>query len=861
MLSDNSIAHKLLDETYNLPNNLTSLDEPSSTTPSNYDLIQYQENIINKNYNKETYLYDIIVISKLYGIIYRLFYFHYNKTLKKNNELFKNFIKNMIIKFTTSNSSNHITYNEITLNKLFDLSDLKLGTDAITDYNTSIFNIDQGIINVYNTNNDKYIPFYHYKKSDGTYGKLLLLSDFMSNDYSKINKLEIQNSSTSTTIITTDDSSFKITIYTADSQFTAFTLNDYYKSLLLLTGYTDNNNYRNQRIFLYLNEFNNILTGNDNIDTYLSNLKNKMYKYNIILYNSLIQYGLLNIKNKDLSDKYLTENNLNTDNFTNIYNIISSLNTFITSLTAYKELGYGGNSENFLKIDLLNRQRDDKSYFDGIQKGINELKNYLINLNIIETTNITITIQSKDYHFDNDIFNVKKFLKSIKDKVDIIKAINLSYSINIANGFKEPILIEFNFLTTIFVGANVPSGSILGIENGNEYPITLYNDALFLFRDYGIEAKIKLMQDTCNDIKDLITTYYDTINIYYNKKEIISNQYKNFNYNLNDIQNLNTNLADSNKYLEDQKQQQNENKTITYDKLDIKDKVDINDINNYILSFSDISSKYKNEWNIYNKGIYYYRILLIISIIIFIAIVIINNIIIDKNIIIYILIFIIILILTLILVIYKKPNKEHFYTGEGTSSTVSLPPPISDINKNSYIEYKSRYTDFVYFFTLSDYNQNDNQIKIAKIVLGSSSYKSSDYLNEDDEKLKKLDDVLNSKINKVNANDYINNYNKKLEYYKIKSIDLNNAIKVLKLTNIQNYYIILIIYITFVLVLLGIIVYYKYPDIFYSIIITISILFIIMIIIISIKIHKTCNSDNDIFYWSNLKPSLLNEND
>ena len=808
MLSDNSIAKKLLDETFILTTDLESLNtdkinEYFADTNKYYNKIQNISNFINKNYNKEAYLYDIIVISKLYAIIYRLFFYHFNITLNNNIKDFKFFIDNATIKFTSDSTANsRITNNQIILNNLFNIENLNLGSDV--NYDT-IYNIDATIINFYNNTNNKYIPLYHYNNTTTT--KLILLSDFINFDYSKIYKLNIQDiSSYDTNIITQESQSLIIKI--KDLSFTLPSLNVYYRKLSDI--YNDKNDYQKERIFIYLNEFNNILTLDNNIDLYLSQLKYNMYKYNIILYNSLIQYGLYNIKNNIIINDY---------NDVPLFLYINNNTTLITNFVNYILNYNSANSANYNSANY----NIDKIKFEKTINNINE---------------VIINIESEINKY-NDL---NYFKKNIIDKITLIKTnINIiqNYRINVISYYhyynnqgpfylynnQEGIQISFNMQDInykIFNNSYIDGNTYLYYNNKSvsiTYLYELRKIIEYLHSSENFKKALNIIKNTYLEIKYVFLINYKN-NI---TNEIKNNQYNGFTYNLNDIEFLNTNLINSISFL-DLNNKNNQDKNIDKNNdiiYNIKDDLNTKDINNSLISYSDISDKYKKEWKIYNKGVYYYRILLIISIIIFITIVIINNIIINKNIIIYIFLFIIILILFLILFIYKKPNnKEHFESSSQSSYII-----IEDI-KNNYNKYKS--------------NVNLYLKKIDKFL--QIEYTTA---------LNIYKDVLKSN----NVNNYKNEYYNKLEYYKTKSANLYNNIEILKLTNMQNYYIILIIYIAFIYILIGLIGLILYPTKFYTIVITIIVFFIITLIILLIKLHKINNMSTDKNYWSNLNPS------
>jgi hypothetical protein len=363
--------------------------------------------------------------------------------------------------------------------------------------------------------------------------------------------------------------------------------------------------------------------------------------------------------------------------------------------------------------------------------------------------------------------------------------------------------------------------NILLLDSNNfnltlKYKLYYYN---FLLYNAIIQAKLSDLKDKYNIVKDDSSSPEG------------SKQTANTNITtiITEINILNNNLNYIAKLSYSEKPQK---KTIS----NIIKILDIKDINNSIISFSKITDKYKDEWKIYSRGLFYYRLLLIIIIIIFIIIVIISNLLIDTNIIIKIFIIKLLLIFFIILLLYyyKKPQIEHF-------TELSSRQLIND-SFNNYKTNANVYKNFI-----NNFFNNENTYDYKKLRLDDLKFKNS----------------YEYKLLESNSIDNLSytEYEKKLEYYKIKSIDLEDAIKVLKISNNQNYYIILMIYYTFIFALIGLICYYQYPDKFYTIIGFISILFIIMVIIISIKMHKSNNTNNNNYYWSNLNPSSLDEND
>jgi hypothetical protein len=856
MISDSSIAKKLLDETFNLTNDLNTINDSDinnyfTDVSKNYNKLKDETDEINKNYNKEAYIYDIIIINKLYAIIYRLFWHHFNITLDYDKKKFKDFINNLEIKFNSDEIYNIKSNIEIVntnqdkkniyrinLNNLFNIDNLKLEIDNSEndivshnninniDYDTiynQIYDIyNKNILDIYNKNNDKYIPLYHKYVSNIENSKIDILSEFKKYDYNniiKVNIIDIDSQNPDKFIL--DDATNKIkNIYIKNTTFTLDTLNKYYKKII---NSLQDNDYQKQRIFLYLDALNTILTFDDNIDTFLSKIKYNMYQYNILLYNALIQYTLL------YNNLILFINH--------IKKIIENIK--LTNLNKYTTL-LNNNIDIILKINNGGYSFTDlKDMCINIKNTIN-----IINDNIIIINNVfNVTNENKTLIIDYNTF--KSDIISILNNIEIIKTLNFEFgtylyrnkSKNQLYSYQNEQIIKLNFFDFDY--------TISSIQKNSQYIQYSISDIIYYFSLNNIVLNLNKNKSFTDKIKSIAKSYgsiIDFINKYSNKNELITTQYENFKYDLKNIEIFTNNL--NNLILNYKNIQKIEiNRDIKDDIInnvkDIKDVINAKDINNSLITFSDISSKYKNEWKIYNKGVFYYRILLLISIILFIAIIIINNIIINTKNLISIFVIFIILILFLILFIYKKPNKEHFTSQISEldilaanvefKQIVIAPTSEEKSDNDNYIEYKSKFDEY-------------------KKLINKFSYEESNKFN--------LLNEFRNTLKSNNINNYISEYNKKLEYYKTKSVDLFNGIEILKKTNMQNYYIILIIYIAFIFILLGFIGLILYPTKFYTIIISIGILFLITLILIIIKIHKINNMSSNKNYWSNLNPSV-----
>ena len=848
-----SFMYNLITETENLTTNLLLLDDASI---NNYFSISYYKTLqntdtIKKNYKKEAYLYDIIVILKFYAIIHRLYWYHFNITLNKNENNFNEFIKKAKLKFTSIPNENcRINNYSIIINNLFDITTLDLNKDN-KNY-IYIYNIDKDIINNYNKNFDVnyetfdiiYFPLYHnFNKSDSfNTKKFELLDYYINNDYDEIKKININDEQPASSDYYFSENDDYINIKVLNSTFTTADLLSYCKVCNdIIQGNQEYSIY--QRILLYLNVFNNVLNLENN-KFFLIDININIYKYNKILYNALIQYGLVNYINcrfmnlpsifsidkfailKKIVDYYNSENKIDEKSYINYAK--ANIEIYINDIYQLKK-DIDNIRATFADLSAINH-----TIYNELKKNITDLLIYIKAINdnyIIKTETI---IDGGDliycYLYNGNTKQINKYSQAyshfvFKDITDIREDKEL---INAIETLNNPLRYNKNKYI-------IQKHNQFSLEYGNQYYLfyyTYYNtllDKVFIYivSNYDdIIDKYDLILANLNDLRKLYNSEY------------------NFNLNLNDIYGFNENLKyDINAVIKSKNDKNISDKNIinTY-----KDKLDFKDFNNNMQYFEDISNKYKNEWKIYNNGLYYYRILLIISIILFLLIIIISNININVNFIILIFIIKIILILCLILFIYKKPNKEHFTSGS----------QLSALQKDYYSTYILTINNDYNIKTLNGlvlYELSDESMKTLRSKLSVSN---DNFFNEKNKN--KINDYFKNAKNLLeqsNADNILNDFNEKLQYYKVKSIDLYNNIELLKNTNVLNYYIILIIYVGFIFLIIGAICLILYPNKLYLIIISLTIIFIITLIILLIKMHKNTNMDNDKNYWSNFNPS------
>jgi hypothetical protein len=312
----------------------TKVLRPASTTFSSSIYQNYDK------YKNQTYIYDILVISKLFAIVYRLYSRHFKTTLKSDLSNWQPFINDVVINindnFDGDCQINTATAKMIKLYKFNDITSLRLGTDIgatsllPSSYNQQIYNSTTNTLNSANTrildatvtdylaneggdgSKSSLVPLYH----NATNGKKLkwfedINTEITSNKYFKI-VLGGTYSSTNKTF----DSCFSISPHTyahgtttintqgtltiklldASNNIRRENLKDFYDTIKNFSEFKNKDDYLYQRVFLYLEVFNIIL--NTDATTMLTTLNYYMHYYNLVAYNASIQYGLLKVQNE-----------------------------------------------------------------------------------------------------------------------------------------------------------------------------------------------------------------------------------------------------------------------------------------------------------------------------------------------------------------------------------------------------------------------------------------------------------------------------------------------------------------------------------------------------------------------------------
>ena len=294
-------------------------------------------------FKTQTYIYDILVISKLFAILYRLYLHHYNTTLNNDVNNWKTCIDYLKIKLhdgngqhgLTGNASNDHTDWIVNIYNFNNITSLKLGNDSTSspfnsaNYNNELYKNNSGanlsfmlntIVESYTGIGQGYegdtlksiVPLYH---NINTGEKLhyfnLINTDIAENKYRKISIGTYSTTSPKpiTNYITHTDPTYNgdgTVVNTSGNLILKLAeggnpfilnrdlLNTYYNEISKFTDLRDDN-YSVQRVFLYLEVFNIIF--NTEPKNMLITLKYWMHHYNLLAYNASIQYGLLLTQN------------------------------------------------------------------------------------------------------------------------------------------------------------------------------------------------------------------------------------------------------------------------------------------------------------------------------------------------------------------------------------------------------------------------------------------------------------------------------------------------------------------------------------------------------------------------------------
>ena len=887
------------------------------------------------NNDVNNFIYDVLVISKLYAIIYNLYV---NKNT--DDKSFENFIKNVKIKLiTSSENSQIISDNVVQIVDLFNINNLKLNSNITkNDYHT-LYNIKDFTADIYKKNiiNNIPIPLYHkFNKHEDEFTPFIGLSNFVIN--SNINKITVTSGNDGTyDIVNNGTDNINIKFHNTDGYLTdneIKKLYETYKNNILIPENIDT--YKYTRILLYIDAFNNIL--NTNYKSILSTLKYYMYYYNAVIYNINIQYLILKNQNDriikinkiHLINNIITTNGYNIENINSIidnYNIInndgyninykseiityksnikSSINTYITN-----ELFIISNNKlNNLICSMPTITVDDKSslktislnklntliaaihtyenlanYFNwgnNLNNLISYYETYLIKVYSYENSNISVNTSKPDSIFNcNDIINT--ILPNLSDfitnaNIDIIKNLNFDTDtdkdkvkifVNKLNkNIRDKIINNSKTITATDTQENYPdifnkfidnlyiSYCILQIKYSNKYYTQNYNDN-YNYID-GLYTKINtIIQFINNNLNMLlnvniptfntgITTFKDFLlnkidELYIDIIKGIKNDIKNdINFKskldniINDIIPVNIDTAKINNEINDSINNYNTIINTTNDIISTISKFDnsfkdkyarFKDNDNYYYEdqkkLNTTINNYNEELKKYTDMLWYYRKNVIFGFLLIIVIILIFNINVNDNI--KIIIYICILLILFLVYYLNTIIVEEKFTVCLNKNKVVTGTFKPDISYNNYYVILKQYLYYIDY--LSGIKYKDDVYKNTKI---------NDY-------------ILQLTIHRQ----------KEQEIYKLKNINLENAIEIFKKTiNIYYFYNTSIIF-NIIILIISIILYILFPNIKKFIIITIVVFIIISIYYIQFNIHKRTRMNENKYYWSYLNPSKM----
>jgi hypothetical protein len=817
MLSDTSIAFKLIKQSFAIPSDtydatgiITRKDFFEKTMPYNDILTRISGSYSPDNYiytktdkhHNQNFIYDMLVISKLYAIIYRLYWYEFNINLKGDNSKWKNFCDNARINFSTTSTTKIDGY-DITISNLFDITNLKLGVNFAANttdqaYNTTLYTtaigtlpgspeINSGLINKYNEFNSSdtktldrlcTVPIYH---NIADFTSFNYLKDFYENEISRNNydKVEITTGQTaitatvapiydSATIATTTAGKYIIT-FTAAKIDSAILKTSYDGLVTLLANKPD---YTDQRTFIYLEALNIILNTDSAI--ILSTLKFHMHYYNLVVYNASILYGLVKIQN----DRYLISDTTAT------HSVLPtrSCYEYTENTKSYALKPNTGTMEVYLVKDSGTPVTGSPVYIATIDAGkVTDVAIKSGTDTTVYTGAVPNKIIKKNYRAgDTDYYS---------SEAAIVVTLYNSGEQASNPAHKEGTIKSIGF----------PSGAV---ESGTGYtPTTCDTSAnnanVKTGPIYTIAAKV-VSASLTTSLDNIIN---DTINITKNITTI-SDLLKSPNA-FTDVANKITTVStkNSNTSADFYLKQTDLNKTI---------------------------NEYNGELEKFNIISFYYKIILAFSILLFIVIVFIfGSTSIDKNSKISIYIIIVIMILIAIIIYNQYSDvKEGFttiYKPEAELTSNDFSAAINGFTlKTNITTYKLEMEKYITNLTLSLTNNN-----IANNITDSLEY------------IKKLSIVKNEKT----------------ELYKIKKMNLMNAIEILKKNSNFYYYIIIFIAFCLIILTIGLILFLISPAMIIQILIICFIPFIILVYYISYNIQKSTRLAENKKYWADYNPS------
>ena len=829
MLSDNSIASKLIKQSFAISKytDYLKINGATPATPSRSDFFSQTlgdmpyitlttdfhddgVGINNKcNYKQfdklfnQTFIYDMLVISKLYAIIYRLYWYEFNVKYNGDITKWKIFCDNARINFTNLSNVNatKIDGYDIYINNLFDITNLKLSNNAassssgggfnLIEYNKYLYvnagatgtGMKQDIITAYESKsiisateiNNVKVPLYH-NLSDGT--ALNYLKEF--NDYEITNKMYYNinlgnfNSGAITVGTTNPNFADKNTICAVNAYFSRSVLGSttiniltnnyversilttYYNSINTNSSYNDKSKYLQQRVYIYLEALNTIFNTDSTI--ILSTLKYHMHYYNLVVYNASIQYGLVNIQNNRVS-RTQADISISSDPYKLCYPTSAAIDS------DYKaNVLSGARVSGTIDLQVVDLSSPATIFITGVKGVIDPTTGAIIE--------VIATDAQKTGNFGVDGGKISAIKSSTSFDIGTITQALTSSALTTNNSY---IITSANPDNTGFISDTCPVSNEAGVKgNFSSIAVAAANTAT---NTTNINSDITNITNNINVISDLLKS---------------PNAFTKFSNNITTTATENTNTS-QNFY---------------------KNQLDLNETIN----------EYNSELENFNNISYYYKIIIAFAIIIFILIIFIfGSNIIDKNSKISIYVIIVIMIIIAIVVYNQKSDiKENFTIIQSKSSAATSNDYTANITSTSINNYKVAMAKYITNLTLSLSNNN-----IANNLGSSLNY------------IKKISVIKNEKA----------------EIYKVKKINLMNAIEILKKNSSFYYYIIILIAIGIIILTVGLILFLISPAMIIQIIVLCFIAFIILVYYISYNIHKSTRLAENKNYWSNYNPS------
>lgn len=346
------------------------------------------------NNDMYNFIYDILVISKLYTVSYIVLYNHFITTCQSNADLFAKSMSNLTITLSDAQATlSDISSSDImNLNYIFNIDNLGLNNskpkydnenDIYVKASTGNSSIGCPNVSVTAFNNYKndikgengyYVPLYHNSAGGAVINGL---KSFITDSLSLINKIvATTNISNFESTNTSSNTNINIGFLSASSNITRYHIKSLYEQHKT-TIENNKDKYSRTRILLYLEAFNIILNTNA-YTLLLPMLKYQLYKYNSIIYNVSIQYQIFTLQNNRIkSDNYAAGlANTFTETKTNIDNDIKNLTANLTNIIE-KNINTPSNTKDTVTevLTIIDNQDSDKDDFNKNQLELNETIN------------------------------------------------------------------------------------------------------------------------------------------------------------------------------------------------------------------------------------------------------------------------------------------------------------------------------------------------------------------------------------------------------------------------------------------------------------------------------------------------------